>query len=137
MRRQIDVLLLLISTVFQSHAQTAKPMLKDGVITYLASSGGRTKIRIDKPCADLWVSPDERVIAFITLDKTNPAEIGMGQLEESNIHIAKKSDNFKSILIALKPIHIRGMQWKVVRQPSISPDLKTLYFLVPSYLFSF
>ena len=131
-------------SVLHSQSQSSKPMLKDGVITYLASNGERAKIQIDKPCADLWVSPDESVIAFITLDKVEtgfetapfPQGTSYEQLIQSSIYIAKKSDNFKPVPITLKPIYVRGDQWKIVRQPSLSPDLKTLYFVVPTYMTS-
>jgi hypothetical protein len=138
MRQEIVILFFLTSIALHGHAQTIKPMLKDGVITYLAKNGERTNVQIDRPCADLWVAPDEKLIAFITLDKTDKSRTinDVGYLEESSIHIAMKSDNFKPLTIAMKPISIRGMRWKVVREPSLSPDLKTLYFTVPSAMTS-
>jgi len=126
----------LVSFLFirQCQGQSIKPTLSNGVITYLREDGQQATMQVRRECADLWVSPDESVIAFITLDKIEPPTREYGYLEESSIYIARRSDHFKPIQVHLRPIHIS--QRKVVRQPSLSPDLKTLYFLVPSYMTS-
>jgi hypothetical protein len=136
--QQIIIIIFLLFAVLQCQAQSSRPKLTDGVITYVTRNGQKAEIRMEKECADLWVSPDESIIAFITLDKINPLIRDIGRLEESSIYIARKIDNFKRIPITLQPIYIQGKLFgrKIVRQPSLSPDLKTLYFLVPSSMTS-
>ncbi len=57
---------MILGSLF-SLAQSAsiQATVKDGVIRYTAADGQRTVINVGKKCADLWVSPDESVIAFI------------------------------------------------------------------------
>jgi len=109
------------------------PALSNGVIRYPGEDGRRQRINVGKPCSDLWVSPDGRVIAFIAIEKAEPptpAERGPF-IEESTAYIAWKSDYFKPVPLHLKPVSIDGNQWRVFRQPSVSPDLHTVYFLIP------
>ena len=132
MRWQPAVLTCAVLVAFESHGQTSRPTLLNGVISYNAEDGQRRMIHVGRKCADLWVAPDESVITFIAIDKVRPATGSETEpfIEESSIYIARRSDDFKpDHLVASVPID--GRVWKVVRQPSLSPDLKTVYFSVP------
>lgn len=114
-------------------AETVHPTLSNGVVSYVGEGGQRREIQVGKKCADLWVAPDESIIAFIAIDKAQPANANNGEpfIEESSIYFARKSDQFRPVHIVLKKLLIAGRVWTVVRQPSVSPDLKTVYFSVP------
>jgi hypothetical protein len=103
------------------------------VISYVEEDGQRQQISIGKPCSDLWVSPDEHAIAFIAIERSEPptpAERGPF-IEESSVYIAWQSSHFKPVLLNLKSVFIDGNPWTVFRNPSLSPDLQTVYFMVP------
>ena len=113
--------------------ESLHPLLAKGVISYTAEDGRRQEISVGKPCSDLWVSPDERVMVFITIEKAEPPtawEIGPF-IEESSIYIAWKSDHFRPVRLGLKSVSIGDRGWKVFRYPSLSPDLGMVYFQVP------
>ena len=59
---------ILVANVY-AVAQPARPSLHSGVIQFMARNGTRSEIQIGKRCADLWVAPDESVIAFIGIEK--------------------------------------------------------------------
>jgi hypothetical protein len=108
------------------------PTLYRGIISYV-EGGRRHQIDVGKPCSDLWVSPDGRVIAFIAVQKAEPptpTERG-SFIEESSLYIARKSDRFKPVPLDVGPVSIGGNQWTVFRNPSLSPDLRTIYFEIP------
>lgn len=114
-------------------AQPASPSLRAGVIQFTARSGSRHEIQIGKKCADLWVAPDESVIAFIGIRKvafgtensTDP------DIDESSVYIARKADDFKPVRLPFEQVEIEGKAWRIFRAPSLSPDGKTAYFTVP------
>jgi len=107
--------------------------LSRGVISYVAEDGKRQQIDVRRPCADLWVSPDGRVITFIAIEKSEPPTPAEPEpfIKESSVYIARASDHFKPVAVGLKPVLIDGNLWTVFRNPSLSPDLQTVYFLVP------
>jgi hypothetical protein len=125
-------LLLLISIAVQLQGQAFRPTLSNGIVSY-EEDGRRKEIRVGMKCSDLWVSPDESVIAFIGIEKAQPATTHEIEpfIEESSIYIARKSDHFKPLHLAVK-VEIDGRTWKVVREPKVSPDLVTVYFVVPN-----
>jgi hypothetical protein len=55
---------------FVSLAQSAsiQATLDNGVIHYTAADGQRKAINVGTKCADLWVAPDESVIAFVAIE---------------------------------------------------------------------
>ncbi len=115
-----------------SKAAPAKPTLRAGVIHFV-ESGQERVIPLDKPCADLWVSPDERVIAFITVQEAafgteNAADPA---IDESSVYIARKAEHYKPLRLPFPQVVIGGSVWRVFRSPSVSPDQKTVYFSVP------
>src|SRR5207247_3963957 len=118
--------MLLLAT--RGQGQNSKPTLVNGVASYV-ENGQRKEINVGKKCADLWVSPDGAVVAFIGIDKAERGDF----IVESSVYIAKKVDRFKPQAIPVKPFTLHGRSWSVVRSPSLSPDLKTLYFLVPEF----
>jgi hypothetical protein len=100
----------------------------------VSADGHRKEILVGgKKCADLWVAPDESVIAFITIDNRSepPDDTDWDPSIQSSIYIARLSDGFKPLRVALQPIHFRGRRWTFVRDPSVSPDFKTVYFAIP------
>lgn len=135
MRGRVAISVCAWVIAIQSHAQTLGPTLSNGVITYVAESGQRKEIRVGKECSDLWISPDESLIAFVVIQKGRRPKASFEHddpfIEESSIYLARRSDHYNPVRLDLKPILIDGRQWKVVRQPSVSPDLDTVYFSVP------
>jgi hypothetical protein len=128
-----SMLLVVLLPVAYASGQTSHPSLSKGVISYTADDGRRKEIRIARRCADLWVAPDESVIAFIAITKVFP---GMEKspdpfIVESSLYIARKADGFRPIRVYLKRIVLDGEAWKIVRCPSVSPDHQTVYFSVP------
>jgi hypothetical protein len=131
--------IVLISTLAvlagaQTRVGNGRPTLSKGTISYLAVNGQRAEIRVGKKCLDLWVSPDESMIAFIAVEKSlfhteNEEE---PFIEQSSIYIARRSDHFTPVRIPLKGVVIDGRSWTVFRAPSVSPNLKTVYFSVPN-----
>jgi hypothetical protein len=116
----------------QCRGGAVRPALSNGVVSYVADDGRRREIQVGWKCADLWVAPDESVIAFIAIEKAQPATANEIEpfIEESSIYIARKSDHFRPVHLVVRAAIGRRM-WKVVRQPSLSSDLKTVYFSVP------
>src|SRR5437867_506065 len=55
----------------------------------------------------------------------------IARTEQSSIYIAKKVEGFKPVRVNVRNIVLLGLSWKVFRTPSLSPDLRTLYFSVP------
>lgn len=78
------------------------------------------------------MAPDDSIVAFVSIDKAQPATANGSEpfIEESSIYVARKSDRFKPVRL-VENVVIDGRTWRVVRQPSLSPDLKTVYFSVP------
>ena len=134
MTRVILTRLFAFALCVQSWGQGSRsPELSRGVISYFEPDGRRHQINVGKPCSDLWVSPDGGVIAFIAIQRAEPPTPAEREpfIEESRIYIAWRSDHFKPVPLQLKPVPLDGNLWAIFRNPSISPDLQTLYFLVP------
>jgi hypothetical protein len=131
--RRSAVLAYALLAVTQSHGATAHITLSNGAISFVGEDGRRRELPVGYKCADLWVSPDESVFAFIAIEKALPptAQEIEPFIEESSIYIARRSDQFRPVRLNIGSVQISGKSWKVVRQPSVSPDLKTVYFLVP------
>jgi hypothetical protein len=131
-------LLLAVLTEGVSFPSDFRPRLNDGIVTYVGVDGRQKTLEVGARCADLWVAPDETLIAFIAIvrERTfsrNP-RLDYDEdplIEESNIYIARKSNQFRPVRIHLKPIVIGGRSWSVVRNPTVSPDEKMVYFTVP------
>jgi len=64
MRRRLGFLLCTL-VVLESRGEAVRPTLSNGVVTYVAEDGHRHQIQVGKKCADLWVAPDESILAFI------------------------------------------------------------------------
>lgn len=109
------ILTCLWFTAIQGHGERTIPALSNGVISYVAEDGQQKTIRVGKKCSDLWISPDENIIAFIAIEKEEPpwdGEIGPF-ITQSNIYVGWKKDHFKPVRINLKPILVDGRYWKV------------------------
>ena len=132
MRRRPVVLASTFLIALQCSGEAVRPMLSRGVVSYVTQDGQRREIQVGRRCADLWVAPDESAIAFIAIERAQPATANEIEpfIEESSIYIAHKADHFRPVHLVVK-VTIDGRTWKVVRQPSLSPDLKTVYFSVP------
>jgi len=114
-------------------AEAGRISLKDGVISYYDDAGKRSVIQVGVPCSDLWVSPDEQVIAFIAITSSRPDPLAIEPfIEQSTIFVASRSTRFKPARVALELPQVDGREWKVFRSPVLSADLRTVYFLVPA-----
>ena len=114
-------------------AEAGKVTLKDGVISYPDGTTGRSVVQAGGPCSDLWVSPDGEMIAFIRMDKSRPDPAAISPfIERSTIFVASRSTGFKPVRVALYPPRVDGREWNVFRDPVLSPDRRTVYFLVPA-----
>jgi hypothetical protein len=114
--------------------QSGRPRLSKGVIGYIGENGQREIVDVGKPCSDLWVAPDGNSIAFIAIEKARPPATPFDQeplIEESAIYFARRADHYRAVRVDFKSVSIDGNEWRVFRQPSLSPDLHTVYFLVP------
>lgn len=114
------------------------PALSNGVIEYTEEAGETKSIDVGKPCSDLWVSPDESVIAFIAIDEGPVEHVGpfttVGpNILSSSIYIAWKADHYRPVPVKLGPVVVMGYEEHVLRYPTLSPDLKVLYFEVPAF----
>jgi hypothetical protein len=114
-------------------AQSAKPSLDKGVIHITSRSGDRGEIQIGKRCSDLWVAPDESVIAFIGIERVIPGteDDASPAISESSVYVAREVDDFRPIRLPFEQVEVQGRPWRVFRGPSVSPDGKTAYFSVP------
>jgi hypothetical protein len=116
----------------EDQSQGRNPRLSGGVISYV-ENGERLELKVGKPCSDLWVSPDGSVIAFIAIEKAQPPTSNeQGPfIEESSVYVAWRSQHFRPTRLDIDLVSIDGKPWRIFRQPSVSPDLATVYFLVP------
>jgi len=132
------VSILVLAPLAVGRAGSISAKVTDGKITYVGDDGRLREIGVGRPCADLWVSADERVLAFVAIDRAKPPTAGEVApfIEESRIYIALKRDHFRPVLVHLGPVSVDGRLWRVVRLPSVSPDLKTVYFMVPATMTS-
>jgi len=127
----------LLTGVTVACAQSTSFRLVRGVVTYSSSDGKEHEIAIGKRCADLWTNRDGSVAAFIAVEKERPpwGPAGESFIEESSVFIARKSDDFRPIHIAVD-IELDGRRWRTAREPKVSPDYSTLYFFVPDFMTS-
>ena len=126
-------LMLTALLAIPSGAEAGTITLKDGVISYSDGTAERSVVQVDGPCSDLWVSPDEQMIAFIRIDESRPDPLAIAPfIERSTIFVAARSTHFKPARVALEPPQVAKREWNVFRAPALSPDLKTVYFLVPA-----
>lgn len=119
-------------------ASELKPALIDGVVSFAPDGGDRRTINVGKRCTDLWVSPDQTVLAFIGVDKeTVPApnpllsSVEEPQIEESSIYVARRSTGLIPVRLSIGPIAIEERSWLVLREPSVAPDGTDVFFSVP------
>jgi hypothetical protein len=100
--------LILGSLVSLAQSAPIQATLDNGVIRYTAADGQRKSINVGKKCADLWVAPDESVIAFIAIEKDlgpDPAAPEVAPyITESSIYIARKSGGFAPVRVNVGPI---------------------------------
>lgn len=118
----------------QGQVGGARPTLTNGVISYFGPGGERESIRVRESCADLWVSSDDSVIAFITIDRKeapSPTDYGEQLIEKSSIYTAYRANHFAPVRVVSRSFSVEGSSWPVLRDPRVSPSLKTLYFSVP------
>lgn len=136
MRQAFIVLLLAQGAPQLALGAPGSPTLSDGVISYTEEGGERKTIDVCKPCSDLWVSPDESIIAFIGIDEGPVEHVGpfttVGpNILASRIYIAMGTDHYRPVRVNVGPVVVDGTEWRVLRHPSLGPDLKTLYFEIP------
>jgi hypothetical protein len=142
-RRVISITYTLVSILTLAplsigRAESISAKIADGKVTYVGEDGRPREIGVGRPCTDLRVSPDERVLAFIAIDRARPPTLGeiAPFIEESRIYVALKRNRFRPILVNPGPVSLDGRSWKVFRLPSVSRDLKTVYFMVPATMTS-
>lgn len=128
------VLILAALSAARLSAQDERFELKDGVLTYRDAVGKRSEIRVGGPCADLWVSPEGDMIAFIRIDKSEPDDYGGPNpfIEASTIFVASRSNRFAPVRVAVAPPLVDGREWTALLDPVLSPDHATVYFLIPA-----
>ncbi len=125
-------LIAILSMIFiQSSQYVERPSLRNGVVTYI-EDGRKREIQVGYKCVDLWVSADGNVIAFVAVEKSR-GPLHSDFIEKSSIYVARRQEHFKPRRIDVGRLVISERSWNVVRSPSISPDQKILYFLVPDY----
>jgi hypothetical protein len=136
--RAIGLIILLMSLPHVARAGDLQAAVTDGAITYTDENGIRKSVNVGRKCTDLWTAPDGSLMAFITIERytTPPRNPVLGYdegpiIEESKIYIARRSERFAPQPVQVRPILIYGREWSVFRQPSVSPDGKTLFFEVP------
>ena len=111
--------------------------LNNGVISHTDTTGKTRVIDVGRRCTDLWVAPDESVIAFVAIDRARPSTgqvLGYDEgplLERTSAYVARRSGRFEPVLVTAEPVTIGDRAWYVLRNPCLSPDGKTLYFSVP------
>jgi hypothetical protein len=128
-KRLVFLLLLAFPNVW---AQTARPKLIDGVISYTSQDGQQKTIQIEKKCSDLWVSPDESVIAFIAIDRETASQNDQEpSIEKSTVYIARRDNHFMPIRLSEESVFIAGRQWQIFRNPRVATDRKTAFFEIP------
>lgn len=109
-----------------------RPELKDGVISYMTEDGKKKSIGIGAPCADLWVAPDESVLAFISIDRSRGLDLdGTPFVVTSSLYIARKNEDFAPTRLALNTVRTYDQDWQVFRKPKVLPDGETVTFSVP------
>jgi len=135
MNQQLPLILAVVVTA-PCFASSTKPVPADGAVTIIGENGRRVAIDVGTRCTDLWVAPDESVIAFIGIEKSQPQyPSGEPFIEESSIYIARRIDGFKPIRISVRVL-LDGKAWSVAEQPMMDRDQRTLYFLVPNSMTS-
>ena len=133
----VVLLIQLCFLAWTSYARSDRFVVMDGTVISTDNDGSRKRLDVHKRCLDLWVSPDESVIAFVGVDKTRmPDEApraGTEQpmIERSTIYLASQLDHFVPKAVVARSFEIDGRNWSVLREPSISPDRQTLFFKIP------
>jgi hypothetical protein len=126
-RRYFPAVILMALWSIQA-AETEWPRLVDGTIVFGTTGRVHPPIRIGLRCSDLWVSPLS--IAFIAVDAQGPAWPDL-LMEATSIYVAEEKNGFTPMPEGPSAIPVNGRIWRVKRYPRISPDLRTLYFLIP------
>ncbi len=105
----------------------------------LADHDGATaladEIGLIMPSASTLVVPDESAFSFIAIEKSTspkPGEFDNPFIVESRIYVARKQNHFVPIAVGPAEVEIEGREWRVFRNPSLSPDQQSVYFLVPA-----
>ena len=114
-----------------------QPTYSHGVITYRAPSGRAAKIQVGTNVRDFWVAPGGEAVAFVRIERLRA--LGPGEVEplveRSRIYIGLRSQGFRPFRVPSEP-SINTKVWHVAQEPKLSPDLKSIYFLVPNYMTS-
>lgn len=119
-------------------AESIQPELKDGVLSYLTKDRKRKSINVGASCSDLWVAPDESVLAFISIDRSRPSDIDKRPFVlTSTLYVARRNDDFIPVRIALKVLKIDERDWQVFLKPKVLPDGETVIFNVPTSMTSY
>jgi hypothetical protein len=73
-------------------------------------------------------------VAFIAIHKSKPATPQEIEpfIQESSIYIARKSDHFKPVHLAVK-VELDGRSWKVVREPKLAPGSRDGLLFRPQF----
>jgi hypothetical protein len=93
MIRRIAFIVLMCSSLLRAdwHFQIEK-----GRISYEDSHNRLRYIEVRKPCLDLWVSPDESVIAFISVDDSDGEDLnGDPFVTKSTVYVARRETGFR------------------------------------------
>src|SRR5438067_2174960 len=97
--------------------------LTAGVIRYVGSDRHEKTIEVGRRCADLWVAPDESVIASVAIDSVHVPPLKSLPWEKdplpdrTSIYIAFRSEGFDPKLVISRSFVIDERSWSVVRRP--------------------
>ena len=127
--------LILGNLVSLAQSAPIQATLDNGVISYAAENGQRKVINVGKKCADLWVAPDESVIAFVAIERAKEPDAftpdGEPFITSSSIYIARRSAGFAPVRINVGPIRSYARDWNVYRHPRVAPGAVSVFFGVP------
>lgn len=129
MRRLFAALLMSLAIPGFARSAESSFALINGTVSREEAGGTRRIIDVGKRCIDLWVAPDESVVAFTAIDTEGGGPDPL--IRATSIYIAEASTDYSPVRIPLDPVKIGDRSWSLFRYPSLSPDRHVLYFAVP------
>jgi hypothetical protein len=126
---RINCLVLLLALTSVGAAEPKLDVELRGEVVMIFRDGREQALDVGWPCADLWVSPDKTVIAFVAVKKLGPRLSGLPQ--DTAIYVAFQKDGFKPVPIGVTSVMLAHRQWRVFRRPRVMPNVGSVVFAVP------